>query len=73
MSDRDVLALIQLNVMIVPADEGRREPVVHPECDCEWEEEHGLEWVVRSGRVIYTGPYEGADPWGEASAGDTYF
>ena len=68
---RDVLALIEPRSMVIPAPEGD-EPVVHLELECEWEPEHGLEWIVRAGRVISVGPYEGNDPWGEPDPDDIY-
>lgn len=68
-SPRDVLAWVRPRVMIVPDPGGRPEPVVHLECDCEWEVEHGLEWVVRAGRAVYVGPFEDVDPWDDSDGG----
>ena len=68
---RDVLTLILPRSMVVPAPQSDA-PVVHLELECDWEPEHGLEWIVRAGRVIVVGPYEGNDPWAEPDPADRY-
>ena len=61
---RDVLALVDPNTLLIP-DEERPEAVVHLEMNCEWEPEHGLEWIVRDGRVLYVGGFNGGNPWAD--------
>ena len=63
-SPRAVLALVDPNTLLIP-DEERAEPVVHLELNCDWDLEHGLEWIVRGGRVLYVGGFNGGNPWGE--------
>jgi hypothetical protein len=60
----DVLALVDPNTLLIP-DELRPEPVVHLELNCDWEPEHGLEWIVRDSRVLYVGGFNGGNPWAE--------
>ncbi|MBZ5488162.1 hypothetical protein HW452_11570 [Halomonas aquamarina] len=60
---RDVLKLVTPQVLIVPCPE-KQTPVVHLELECDWEPEHGLEWVVREDKVLYVGPFNDEDPWG---------
>ncbi|WP_447555596.1 DUF6985 domain-containing protein [Vreelandella sp. EE22] len=60
---REVLALVTPRVLIVPYPE-KQTPVVHLELDCEWEPEHGMEWVLREDKVLYVGPFNDEDPWG---------
>ncbi|MBI1891272.1 MAG: hypothetical protein HYS18_11530 [Burkholderiales bacterium] len=62
---RDVLKLIAPASLIVPNIEDLDEPVVHMELNCEWEIEHGMEWIIRDNRVLYVGAFNGEDPWGE--------
>lgn len=51
-----------LGVMLVPEEDGPR-AYVSVELNCTWEEEHGMEWVVRDdGAAIWVGPYEGFYP-----------
>ena len=33
------------------------------ELNCEWEPEYGMEWVVRSGKVLYSGGFIDTYPW----------
>ena len=63
-SNRDVLSLITPLNLIVPAMK-ENEPIAHLELDCEWEPEHGMEWIVRGDRVLYIATFESEDPWAE--------
>lgn len=38
-------------------------PAFDMEFSCEWELEHGLEWVVRGEDALYVGSFEGSSPW----------
>lgn len=33
------------------------------ELGCEWEPEHGMEWTVNDGRILYVGDYIGVSAW----------
>ncbi len=66
----DVLKLISPSVLIVPYPENGDEPVIHLELNCEWEPEHGLEWIVRADKVLYVGAFNGEYPWDEFSSSD---
>ena len=68
---RDVLTEVAPLAMSVPVPHDDA-PVVHLEANCAWEEEHGLEWVVRGDRVVYVGPYEGVDSWKTYPPGYSY-
>jgi hypothetical protein len=59
---REVLRLVDPNTLLVP-DELGPEPVVHLELNCDWDIEHGLEWIVRGAEVLYVGGFKGASPW----------
>lgn len=63
-SPREVLALVDPNTLLIPNEE-RPEPVVHLELNCDWDLEHGLEWIVRDGQVLYVGGFNGGNAWGE--------
>ena len=64
---RDILPLIYPSVLIVPYPEMPDKPVIHLELNCEWEEEHGMEWIIRNNKVLYVGAFNGEDPWAEFS------
>lgn len=40
------------------------------ECECPWEPEHMCSILIRNDRVVYVGPSEELDPWGDE--GDYY-
>ena len=67
---REILKLIQPSSLSVPNPKDSSNPnehtgaVVHLELNCDWEEEHGLEWLVRNNKVLYVGAYNGVNPWG---------
>ena len=33
------------------------------ELRCDWEPEHGMEWTINDGKVLYVGDYEGISAW----------
>ena len=37
----------------------------HLEMECDWEPEHGLEWSVLDGKVMYVGAFSSVSPWSE--------
>ncbi|WP_322903154.1 DUF6985 domain-containing protein [Paenibacillus sp. SGZ-1009] len=41
------------------------EPVLHLELECEWEPEHGLEWLIRGDEILYVGSCEMLPAWRE--------
>jgi hypothetical protein len=55
------------SLLIVPFSNGLNEPVIHLELNCTWEEEHGMEWIIRGNKVLYVGSFNGEDPMGDFS------
>lgn len=64
-SSQEVLKLVSPSTLIVPNEKIPGEPVIHMELNCEWEIEHGMEWIIRDKRVLYVGGFNGSDPWCE--------
>ncbi|MBG4309999.1 hypothetical protein I5E21_17675 [Pseudomonas aeruginosa] len=60
---RGVLERIEPGELIVPDPEQGDEAVIHLSLNCEWDREHGMEWIVRGGEVLYVDPFHGEDPW----------
>jgi len=60
-NERDVLALIDPRFLLIEQDETR--PAIHLELECDWEQEHGMEWAIRDGKVVYVGSYNGVSPF----------
>jgi hypothetical protein len=38
---------------------------VDMDLDCKWESNYGMEWVIRNGKIVYVGFYEGLGAWVE--------
>lgn len=66
-SYKDVLPLISPSILIIPDPEYGDEPVIWMSLKCDWEVEHGMEWVIRKDEVLYVGGFNGTDPWSEIS------
>ena len=64
---RDVLLLIAPISLSIPDPKERDSPVVHLELNCDWEDEHGMEWLVRAENVLYVGAYNDENPWADFS------
>jgi hypothetical protein len=68
----DILGLIYPSVLLVPYTEKGNDLVIHMELNCEWEPEHGMEWVIRDNKVLYVGAFNGEDPWSDFSQKETW-
>lgn len=64
---RDVLEKIYPSVFLVPNPENSKDAAFHMELNCDWEEEHGMEWVIRGGEVLYVGAFNDENPWADYS------
>jgi len=71
-TSRAVLEKIRPGALIVPPPDDNNTPVIWMEHNCEWEEEHGLEWVVRNDRVLYVGAFNGCNPYGDFKGKDSW-
>jgi hypothetical protein len=69
---RDVLSLIYPSSLSIPEPKEESIPVIHMELNCEWEEEHGMEWIIKDGKVLYVGAFNGLDPWAEFEPKDSW-
>ncbi|MBO1583058.1 hypothetical protein [Bacillus sp. XF8] len=65
----DVLPHITPNTICIPNPKNNSEPVIDLELNCTWEEEHGMEWIIRSGKVMYVGAFNGINPYGDCDIG----
>lgn len=59
---KEILSYIEPSVLII--DEACDESIIefHVECECDWEEEHGLEITIKDNKIIYVGSYDGMPP-----------
>lgn len=59
---RDVRQHIDPVVLIITPPTKSGEPFISMELNCDWEEEHGVQWIIQDDKVKYVGPYEGYRP-----------
>jgi len=71
-SIRDVLKIVSPNFINIPEPNENKNPVIHMDLNCEWEPEHGMEWIIRDGEVLYVGQYSAEDPWADYSVKDKW-
>ena len=71
-SVEEVLAIIYPSVLIVPYPEDSDEIIIHLELNCEWEIEHGMEWLLKGNNVLYVGAFNGEDPWSDYSKKESW-
>ena len=60
ISAREILQYIQpgsLSIMYVPEDGSTL--AFSLTLNCDWEQEHGMEWFVKGGKALYVGPFNG--------------
>ena len=56
-------------IMGTPKDENI--PVFTLSLNCDWEQEHGMEWAIQGNKVIYIGAFNGGfSPWEEEYTDD---
>ncbi len=60
---RDILKYVYLNILIINEAEDERKIAFHMECDCQWEIEHGLEFTLLDGDLLYLGSFNDESPW----------
>lgn len=58
----DILRYIEPKLLIIEKPKSY-EPAFHMECNCSWEEEHGFEFTVRNGKLLYVGSFNDMGPW----------
>jgi hypothetical protein len=64
---RDILLHVCPSTLLIPNPENGSEPVARLELNCDWEIEHGMEWVIRGNSILYVGAFNDLDPFGDFS------
>lgn len=55
-------------IVDAPEDESEDERIgIHLECNCSWEQEHGMEIIIIDGKLVYLGAFNGCYIWGDFS------
>lgn len=68
----DILMSIEPNSLIIDQLGNVDEPIIHLELECDWDIEHGIEVIIRKGRVLFVGGFKARDPLSEFSPDDPY-
>jgi len=63
----EILQYIEPIDMTIEIDPARTETIIRIELNCDWEVEHGLEWLIRDQQILYVGSCEVPDAWQEES------
>jgi hypothetical protein len=71
-SPRTILNSVSPSVLIAPNLEDLDESVIHMEQSCDWEVEHGMEWVIRGNKLLYVGSFTGEDHWAKFLGKDSW-
>ena len=48
-------------------------PAFDIECGCDWEEEHGMEIIIKGDELLYIGEYAGLGPWADKECYECIF
>ncbi len=59
----DILKYMEINGLIVNLPEDMSKVAVNLEGSCDWEEEDGIQWLIRDDAVVYTGPWADINIW----------
>ncbi|CAM4227625.1 DUF6985 domain-containing protein [Lederbergia lenta] len=62
---RDILNYIDPTGLIVDEPRDPHKPVIHLEGNCEWEVEHGIEFIIREDQLLYLSSFNGMGAWDE--------
>lgn len=61
---RDILKYVRPTLLMVD-EQKDQDIVIHLECNCDWEPEHGLEWLIKGDTVLYVGANMGISPYSD--------
>ena len=64
---REVLNYISPTCLIISNPKDKDKIAYHLELECDWEVEHGLEWTICDGKILYVGSFENENGWKEIS------
>ncbi len=59
----DILKYMEIDGLIVNLPEDMSQVAINLEGSCDWEEEDGIQWLIRDDTVVYVGPWADIDIW----------
>ena len=63
MKSKEILNYISPNSISVENPENSNIIAFEMELNCDWEPEHGMEWIIRDNKVLYVGLFNGESEW----------
>ncbi len=63
VTERDIFNYVSPRVVLIEAPKNSDEIGFSVEFGCQWEREHGMEWVIRGGKVLYVGDFSNIGTW----------
>lgn len=63
VSEESIFNYVKPRIMVVQEPKNAEKLAFGVELRCEWEREHGMEWVFNDGELLYVGDYVGLSPW----------
>lgn len=59
----EIFKYISPHILIIQAPKSSDRIAFSVEFGCKWEPEHGMEWTINDGKVMYVGDFVGMSPW----------
>ncbi len=59
----DIMKYMEIDGLIVNLPEDMSQVAINLEGSCDWEEEDGIQWLIRDDAVVYVGPWADIDIW----------
>lgn len=63
VTEKEIFDYVWPHVLIIRGQKDSGKIAFGVEFGCCWEPEHGMEWAVRDGRVLYVGDFTNVGPW----------
>lgn len=61
---KDILKYVRPTLLMVD-EQKDKDVVIHLECNCDWEQEHGLEWLIKGEKILYVGANMGMSAYSD--------
>lgn len=59
----DYFAITYLNIEMYPNESVKEVRVLNLSGSCDWDEENGIQWLIKEDEVVYTGAYDDVSIW----------
>jgi hypothetical protein len=69
----DYFAITYLNIEMYPNESVKEVRVLNLSGSCDWDEENGIQWLIKEDEVVYTGAYDDVSIWCSSYEKNTLF